>query len=72
MAVESVPTTRTTAQVDAYDRINALAIKIRGILQVMRCTDLQSIPDDAIHDACWAAEGMLDEMAGLALDQLQQ
>ncbi|MGY0634383.1 hypothetical protein [Luteimonas sp. A478] len=67
MAIESV-TTSTAAQTEIYDQINELTLKAIGIMQVIRAASLEDLPDDAIHYASWAAEGLLYEVRGL-LDQ---
>lgn len=59
-------------QLAAGDRINVLAAKARGMLQVMRAANPDDLPDGALHDASWAVEGMLEELTDLALQQIQQ
>lgn len=51
------------------DRINDCAYQATGILVLLRhatgAPDVE-IPEDALHGACWAVEGLVKEMERLA------
>lgn len=50
------------------DRIHDCANKAKSIITVLRyaAPELSECPDDAIAGACWAAEGLIEEMARIA------
>lgn len=50
------------------DRINDCANKAKSIITVLRyaAPELSECPDDAIAGACWAAEGLIEEMERIA------
>lgn len=69
MATESVvqPPSTERDRMDAFDRINMLSTHARGVLQMIRgaSPNLEDLPDDALHDASWAVERMVEEMMDL-------
>lgn len=50
------------------DRIHDCANKAKGIVTLLRyaAPELGDCPDDAIAGACWAAEGLIEEMERIA------
>lgn len=57
-----------TLTLEEVDRINDLALKAGSIITVLRyaAPEISECPEAAIEGACWAVEGLIEELQKVA------